>query len=54
MTSLMTVKLRRDLRASWSRLLLMVIAIAVSLTVFGGVLFAWAAVGRAAVLIMKG
>jgi len=46
MTSLMTVKLRRDLRASWSRLLLMVIAIAVSLTVFGGVLFAWAAVGR--------
>src|SRR5918993_649460 len=46
MTSLMTVKLRRDLRASWSRFVLMVIAIAVSLTVFGGVLFAWAATGR--------
>ena len=42
----MTVKLLRDLRATWPRLLLMVIAIAVSLTVFGGVLLAWAAVGR--------
>ncbi len=42
----MTVKLRRDLRATWSRFLLMVIAIAVSLTMFGGVLFAWAASGR--------
>jgi len=46
MTGLLMVKLRRDLRASWSRLLLMVIAIAVSLTAFGGVLFAWAACGR--------
>ncbi|MDQ3691035.1 MAG: ABC transporter permease [Chloroflexota bacterium] len=46
MTNLLTVKLRRDLRASWSRLLMMVIAIAVSLTVFGAVLFAWAALGR--------
>jgi putative ABC transport system permease protein len=45
-TNLMTVKLVRDLRASWSRLLMMVIAIAVSLTVFGAVLFAWAALGR--------
>jgi putative ABC transport system permease protein len=42
-TSLLRVKLRRDLRASWSRFVLMVIAIAVSLTVFGAVLFAWAA-----------
>jgi putative ABC transport system permease protein len=46
MTSLLAVKLRRDLRAAWSRMLLMVIAIAVSLTVFGGVLYAWAASGR--------
>jgi putative ABC transport system permease protein len=46
MTSLMVVKLRRDLRASWSRLALMVLAIAVSLTAFGAVLFAWAAAGR--------
>ena len=46
MTSLLTVKLLRDVRAAWSRLLMMVIAIAVSLTVFGGVLFAWAALGR--------
>jgi putative ABC transport system permease protein len=45
-SSLLTVKLRRDLRASWSRFLLMVIAIAISLTAFGGVLFAWAASGR--------
>ncbi|MDQ3691292.1 MAG: ABC transporter permease, partial [Chloroflexota bacterium] len=41
-----TVKLLRDLRATWSRLLMMVIAIAVSLTVFGAVLFAWSALGR--------
>ncbi len=44
--SLMGVKLRRDLRATWPRLVLMVVAIAVSLTVFGGVLFAWSAIGR--------
>ncbi len=48
MTSLLTVKLRRDLRATWSRFLLMVIAIAVSLTVFGGVLCAWGAIRREA------
>ncbi|MDQ3506389.1 MAG: ABC transporter permease, partial [Actinomycetota bacterium] len=46
MSSLLTVKLRRDLRASWSRFLLMVVAIAISLTAFGAVLFAWAASGR--------
>jgi putative ABC transport system permease protein len=45
-SSMLAVKLRRDLRASWPRLALMVIAIAISLTVFGGVLFAWAATGR--------
>jgi putative ABC transport system permease protein len=45
-SSLLTVKLRRDLRATWSRIVLMVVAIAVSLTVFGGVLFAWSAIGR--------
>ena len=44
--SMLTVKLRRDLRASWSRLALMVLAIAVSLMVFGGVLAAWGAMGR--------
>jgi putative ABC transport system permease protein len=46
MSGLLAVKLRRDLRAAWSRLLLMVVAIAVSLTVFGTVLFAWSAIGR--------
>jgi putative ABC transport system permease protein len=45
-TTLLTVKLRRDLRATWSRILLMVIAIAVSLSVFGGVLFTWSATAR--------
>jgi putative ABC transport system permease protein len=45
-SSLLAVKLRRDLRASWSRMLMMVIAIAVSLTALGGVLFAWATTGR--------
>ena len=48
MSNLMTVKLRRDLRATWSRFVLMVVAIAISLTVFGAVLFAWAASGREA------
>ncbi|MEU4332810.1 ABC transporter permease [Nonomuraea dietziae] len=46
MTGLMTVKLRRDLRASWPRFALMVLALAVSLTVFGGMLNAWASIGR--------
>lgn len=46
MTSLLTVKLRRDLRATWSRFVLMVVAIAVSLTVFSGVLFTWSASAR--------
>ena len=46
MSSLLAVKLARDLRASWSRFVLMVIAIAVSLTAFGGVLFAWATSAR--------
>lgn len=44
--SVLAVKLRRDLRATWPRLLLMVIAIAVSLIVFGGVLIAWTGIGR--------
>ncbi|MEV4088845.1 hypothetical protein AB0J43_52145, partial [Nonomuraea fuscirosea] len=46
MSTLLRVKLRRDLRASWSRFVLMVVAIAVSLTVFGGMLCAWAVIGR--------
>jgi putative ABC transport system permease protein len=46
MSSLLALKLRRDLRASWSRFVLMVIAIAISLTVFGAVLLAWGTVGR--------
>ncbi|MBA2277625.1 MAG: ABC transporter permease [Chloroflexia bacterium] len=46
MTSLLTVKLRRDLRATWPRMLLMVIAIAVSLMVFSAVLYTWSASAR--------
>ncbi len=42
----MAVKLRRDLRATWPRLALMVVAIAVALTAFAGVLFAWSASAR--------
>jgi putative ABC transport system permease protein len=45
-SSLMTVKLGRDLRATWPRILMMVIAIAVSLTVCGAVFYSWSAVGR--------
>lgn len=48
MTGLLAVKLRRDLRAAWSRFLLMALAIAISLTAFGAVLFAWSASGREA------
>jgi putative ABC transport system permease protein len=44
--SLLAVKLRRDLRASWSRMTLMTIAITVSLIVFGAILYAWAVVDR--------
>jgi putative ABC transport system permease protein len=44
--SLLGAKLRRDLRASWSRFVLMVVALAVGLTVVGGVLMAWAATDR--------
>ncbi len=46
MTGLLAVKLWRDLRATWPRLLLMVIAIAVSLTAFSAVLYAWSVIGR--------
>jgi putative ABC transport system permease protein len=46
MSMLMAVKLGRDLQTSWSRFVLMVVAVAVSLTAFGGILFAWASIGR--------
>jgi putative ABC transport system permease protein len=45
-TSLLAVKLRRDLRAAWSRILMMVVAIAVSLMVFSTVLYAWSVISR--------
>jgi putative ABC transport system permease protein len=45
-TGLLTVKLRRDLRVTWPRIVLMVVAIAVSLTAFSAVLYAWSTIGR--------
>jgi putative ABC transport system permease protein len=44
--SLLTVKLGRDLRVAWARIVLMVVAIAVSLTAFATVLFTWSAISR--------
>jgi putative ABC transport system permease protein len=46
MSSMLTVKLRRDLRATWPRLAMMAVAIAVSLTVFSAVLYAWSTITR--------
>jgi putative ABC transport system permease protein len=43
---MLTVKLRRDLRATWPRIVMMVAAIAVGLTVFGAVLYAWSTITR--------
>ncbi|MQA01690.1 MAG: FtsX-like permease family protein [Streptosporangiales bacterium] len=48
MSRLLTVKLRRDLRATWPRLALMVVAITVSLTAFSAVLYAWSVIDREA------
>jgi putative ABC transport system permease protein len=41
---MLTVKLRRDLRATWPRIVMMVVAIAVGLTLFGAVLYAWSTI----------
>ena len=46
MSGMLTIKLRRDLWASWSRFLMMTVAIAVTLTAVGAVLLAWAASAR--------
>jgi putative ABC transport system permease protein len=43
---MLTVKLRRDLRATWPRMVMMVVAIAVGLTVFSAVLYAWSTINR--------
>jgi len=45
-SGMLTIKLRRDLWASWSRFLMMTVAIAVTLTAVGAVLLAWAASAR--------
>jgi putative ABC transport system permease protein len=43
---MLTVKLRRDLGATWPRIAMMVVAIAVGLTVFSAVLYAWSTINR--------
>jgi putative ABC transport system permease protein len=45
-SGLLAVKLRRDLRATWPRIVMMVVAIGVSLAVFSTVLYAWSAISR--------
>jgi putative ABC transport system permease protein len=45
-SSMLIVKLRRDLRATWPRIVMMVVAIAVGLTVFSAVLYAWSTIDR--------
>lgn len=44
--SLLAVKLRRDLRATWPRIVMMVVAVAISLTVFGAMLYAYSTADR--------
>jgi putative ABC transport system permease protein len=43
---MLAVKVRRDLRATWPRIVMMVVAIAVGLTVFSAVLYAWSTITR--------
>jgi putative ABC transport system permease protein len=43
---LLSVKLRRDVAASWPRFAMMVLAVAVCLSAFGSVLFAWSVSDR--------
>lgn len=46
MTRLLFVKLLRDLRSVWDRIVLMVLALSVTLIMFGAVLYTWGIVGR--------
>jgi putative ABC transport system permease protein len=46
MTRLLFVKLLRDLRSVWDRIVLMVLALSVTLIMFGAVLYTWGITGR--------
>jgi putative ABC transport system permease protein len=46
MTRLLFVKLLRDLRGSWERILLMILALSTTLVMFSAVLYSWGVTGR--------
>jgi putative ABC transport system permease protein len=46
MTRLLFVKLLRDLRGTWGRIVLMIAALSVTLIMFSGVLYTWGITGR--------
>src|SRR4029450_3631717 len=46
MTRLLYVKLLRDLRGTWGRIVLMIAALSVTLIMFSGVLYTWGITGR--------
>ena len=46
MAPLLFVKLLRDMRTIWARILLMIVAMTVTLIVFSGVLYTWGITGR--------
>lgn len=46
MTPLLFVKLLRDLRTIWDRIILMILALSITLIMFGAVLYTWGVTGR--------
>ncbi len=46
MTRLLFVKLLRDLRGTWARIVLMIVAMSITLIMFSGVLYTWGVTGR--------
>jgi putative ABC transport system permease protein len=46
MTRLLFVKLRRDVRAIWPRIVLMILAMTVTLTMFSGIVYTWGVASR--------
>ncbi|RJQ31600.1 MAG: ABC transporter permease [Peptococcaceae bacterium] len=46
MTRLLFVKLFRDIRGNWERIVLMVLALSITLVMFSGVLYTWGVAGR--------
>ncbi|MCL5995832.1 MAG: FtsX-like permease family protein [Chloroflexi bacterium] len=46
MTRLLFVKLLRDLRGAWERIVLMILALSITLVMFSGVFYTWGVTGR--------